>query len=694
MTNEEFAVELKQMVLRRAMNEHLVDSLALVREVAERISTDPVFGDLELVDWSGVGSNNRSLKLHGFTDLDTSDNSFGLVIGDWSDEDNIESVSQSESDRYFLSMLGFVNDSIKAKLKENIVKSNSAYEAYITINQLKNKLTRIRLHLITNKIVGSRYKFKDSENVGDILIEYHLWDLSRLKSIYESNRERESISINFSDFTSTGIPFIKATDMDGIRSFLCVIEGNLLADVFEKYGSRLLEGNVRSFLGMKGGVNQGIRNTVKNHPDLFFVYNNGIAATASEVNIKITEGSDKIVSISDLQIVNGGQTTSSLLNARKKDKLSLNNIFVQLKLSEVSHDAAANLIPKIAEYSNTQNKISGSDFFSNHPFHQKMQIISRRLLAPTKTGARNNSKWYYERSRGQYQNERLYLNDGARNLLDTEFPFNQLINKTDLAKYDSSFREKPYWTSLGGDSNFIKFASHFTNKTSLSDAEYWKSIENNYDENYFKKIICLAIIWKKLEKLISDARGDWYEGDYRAQIVTYTVSSLFYIIRNRGGTFNFKNIWESQSIDQKFEKIIEQIAIIVQTSLLNPPQGISNVGQWCKKDKCWEVVSALNFNNIAIPDEYLIPKHGASELSQNDNMDTNTDISKLTNIQYWVQLLKWENASTYLNVKDLELLKLLSSFNNMTDFPDSFDFALALKLKGKAEAFGFEFNGL
>ena len=137
MTNEEFAVELKQMVLRRAMNEHLVDSLALVREVAERISTDPVFGDLELVDWSGVGSNNRSLKLHGFTDLDTSDNSFGLVIGDWSDEDNIESVSQSESDRYFLSMLGFVNDSIKAKLKENIVKSNSAYEAYITINQLE-----------------------------------------------------------------------------------------------------------------------------------------------------------------------------------------------------------------------------------------------------------------------------------------------------------------------------------------------------------------------------------------------------------------------------------------------------------------------------------------------------------------------------------------------------------------------------
>jgi hypothetical protein len=265
-------------------------------------------------------------------------------------------------------------------------------------------------------------------------------------------------------------------------------------DIFEKYGSRLLEGNVRSFLGMKGGVNQGIRNTVKNNPDLFFVYNNGIAATASEVVIKKEGNIEKITSISDLQIVNGGQTTSSLLNSRKKDKLSLSNIFVQLKLSEVSLDAATNLIPKIAEYSNTQNKIAASDFFSNHPFHQKIQIISRRLLAPFKSGSRVNSKWYYERSRGQYQNERLYLNEGSRNLLDAEFPLNQVINKTDLAKYDSSFREKPFWTSLGGDSNFIKFATHFVNKTSLTDSDYWKSIEEHYGESYYKKIICILML--------------------------------------------------------------------------------------------------------------------------------------------------------------------------------------------------------
>lgn len=692
MTNDEFSQELKQMVLRRAMSEHLVDSLALVREVSERICTDAVFGNLELVDWSGVGSNNRILKLHGFTDLDTSDNSFGLVIGDWSDDDHTESVSQTDSDRHFASMLGFVNDSIKGRLKEIIVKSNSAFEAYITINQLKTKLSRIRLHLITNKIISSRYKHKINDQIDDITIEYHLWDLSRLKSIYESDRERESISINFADFSSQGIPFIKATDMEGIRSFLCVIEGNLLADVFEKYGSRLLEGNVRSFLGMKGDVNQGIRNTVKNHPDLFFVYNNGIAATASNVKINNIFGSEKIISIEDLQIVNGGQTTSSLLNARKKDKLSLNNIFVQLKLSEVSHDAATNLIPKIAEYSNTQNKIAKSDFFSNHPFHQKMQVISRRLLAPLKPEARVNTKWYYERSRGQYQNERLYLNDAARSLLDSEFPFNQVINKTDLAKYDSSLREKPYWTSLGGDSNFSKFATLFSNKTNLSDADFWKSIEHNFDENYFKKIICIAIIWKKLEKLISDARGDWYEGDYRAQIVTYTVSSFFYIIRSRGGHFNFKIIWDAQSVDSKLEKILIKIAQLVQESLLEPPIGITNVGQWCKREKCWEVVSSMNFDEIIIPNEYLINTIDFDLVDGNHVV--NFDMRKLIEMNYWNELIKWDKCTTYLNLKDLELLKALSNLTENSEIPENFDVNLALKLKSKAEAFGYQFDGL
>jgi hypothetical protein len=162
------------------------------------------------------------------------------------------------------------------------------------------------------------------------------------------------------------------------------MDATLLADLFERYGSRLLEGNVRSFLGMKGGVNKGIRATIQDSPSLFFAYNNGIAATAANVKVENVDGRHLMTGLVDFQIVNGGQTTASILNARKKDRLSLSGVTVQMKLTEVSRDDAHDLIPKIAQFANTQNKVAVADFFANHPFHIKIEEISRRLQVPAK----------------------------------------------------------------------------------------------------------------------------------------------------------------------------------------------------------------------------------------------------------------------------------------------------------------------
>src|SRR5690606_28517246 len=234
------------------------------------------------------------------------------------------------------------------------------------------------------------------------------------------------------EFGSTGIQCIDASTGDGLQSYLCVIEGNLLADLYEHYGSRLLEGNVRSFLGMRGGVNKGIRATIQDSPELFFAYNNGIAATAADVAVDLSEGT-RIVKLSDLQIVNGGQTTASILRARKQDKLSLDRVSVPMKLTVVSSARANDLVPKIAEYANTQNRVAIADFFANHPFHRKMQEISRRLMVPARAGERVQSKWFYGRSRGQFQNERLYLSKAKKNAFGLAYPPRQVINQTDLA---------------------------------------------------------------------------------------------------------------------------------------------------------------------------------------------------------------------------------------------------------------------
>ena len=169
-----------------------------------------------------------------------------------------------------------------------------------------------------------------------------------------------------------------------------MISGDVLADIYDEYGARLLEGNVRSFLSTKVAVNKKIRGTILNSPQMFFAFNNGISATAMEVTVEDTEYGRLITAVKDFQIINGGQTTASVFNARHKDKAPLDKLYVQMKLTEVggsTQEETDDLIRSISRTSNSQNKVSDADFFASHPFHRRMEAISRRLLAPAVGGA-------------------------------------------------------------------------------------------------------------------------------------------------------------------------------------------------------------------------------------------------------------------------------------------------------------------
>lgn len=101
-------------------------------------------------------------------------------------------------------------------------------------------------------------------------------------------------------------------------AYLGIVPGSFLAKAYLKYGSKLLQGNVRAFLSIRGKVNRGIRETIIKSPENFFTYNNGIAVVARSVRFSV-DGT-KIVHMRDPQIINGGQTTASLANAIIKKK--------------------------------------------------------------------------------------------------------------------------------------------------------------------------------------------------------------------------------------------------------------------------------------------------------------------------------------------------------------------------------------
>ena len=270
-------------------------------------------------------------------------------------------------------------------------------------------------------------------------------------------------------------------------------------------------------------MNKSIRKTILAEPDKFFVYNNGVAATATEVVVDEQTGQKHVVFAKDLQIVNGGQTTASLSSARYKDKASLDGIFVQMKLTLVKQDNAAEIIPNISRSSNSQNKVKEADFFSNHAYHIRLEEISRRIFAPAVGGAQYETHWYYVRAEGQYIQAQMKMSRQERARFEMQNPKSQVITKTDLAKVINSWQQQPHLVSMGGQTNFVKLANQIIDE--------WEKHETIFNDNYFKESVALMILFKRIEKLVTIQ--PWYEAGYRANIVAYSISLLARMIEKK-----------------------------------------------------------------------------------------------------------------------------------------------------------------
>ena len=664
MDQEEFYSDLRQRVLRRASSMNLVDTLAFVTEVADRLEEDPVFGEFVLAEYEAQDSRKRQMKIHGFTEIDESDGAISIVIGRWEDAESPEGLKTVDVAQLRSWLENFATEAISGGLSDRITPSSPAYVLAETLRNRKSEISCIRLHLFSNQSLSQRFKKEFRSHIAGIATETHIWDLGRLMALYGSDREREMVEITLSEFQSPGIPCIVASQTEDLQSYLCAIDGDTLADLFERYGSRLLEGNVRSFLGMKGGVNKGIRKTIQSARHLFFAYNNGIAATAVAVEVDPGNGLPRITKMSDLQIVNGGQTTASVLRARKQDGFSLDGVTVPMKLTVVKRENAHDLIPKIAEYANTQNKVAIADFFANHPFHRKMEEISRRLLVPAKSGVRVQSKWFYERSRGQYQNERLYLSKQKRDAFDLEYPAKQVINKTELSKYDSTFDEKPHWAALGAQKNFMKFAGKFAPRGDKTETEQWDEISDRFGEAYYQRIAAVAILWKAGEAIVSAGKDSWYLGDYRPQIVAFAWALLFHTIRAGGKEPDLERVWQRQGIDGNLEACFKRSAELVQASLLDLPAGSSNVGEWAKKETCWTRISGLTLDlgaaardwAVERSEERLRVKEGRKQGAQDDGIALQSEILELSYKGMWRALFEWPRLSGVISEVDRKLL--------------------------------------
>lgn len=290
--------------------------------------------------------------------------------------------------------------------------------------------------------------------------------------------KREDIVICCEEYGIDGIPCIKA-DIDARQydSYLAIVPGKFLSDIYKQYSSALLESNVRSFLKFNGGVNKGIRGTILNEKSRFFTYNNGISTTASAIEVGRRENGELIITaFTNLQIINGGQTTATLAAASIKNNADLSGIYVQMKLT-VLKESDPDLIRCIATYANSQNKVKTADLNSSHPFYVRVEEYSRKVYAPVAAGQIVQTLWFFERTRGQYEQPLMQMTKAQREDYRLVRPKSKKYTLTDLAKYMNAADVLPRYVSWGGEVN----AAHFHNNM----LKQWNKDNSVYNDQSF-----------------------------------------------------------------------------------------------------------------------------------------------------------------------------------------------------------------
>lgn len=493
-------------------------------------------------------------------------------------------VQKSDIDNSAKLLISFLKKADNKEYAKSLEESSEIFDFAHTLNasiELRENLVRINIFILTDGIYNG--EIPSQKELNEIPVFFRVIDLNYLFNI----SEKEYIPIEI-DFEQDGfeVPCIKADiDNPDYQSYLALIPARALVSIYEQYGARLLEQNVRSFLQFTGKINKGIRNTILKEPHMFLAFNNGIAATADDLKLKKTENGYSIESVKDLQIVNGGQTTASIYHTWKKDKADIKDIVVQVKLSIIKDkNNFAEIVSRIAEYANTQNKISISDLSSNTPFHIELEKLSRNIWAPPVNGQSHQTRWFYERARGQYRNARSREGTTKAKLkaFDLKNPKKQFFTKEEMAKFINTWSEVyvedklvigPHIVVRGSQKNYAEFIKY--------------NIPDNPDNRYFEDAIAKAVLFRTSERLYGIKPNSI--GDMRYITVPYTLALLSY---KNNSEIKLSEIWKKQEITEELQATIYNMMIQVEQFIKDKAPG-ALYGEWAKKEECWNLLKLI-----------------------------------------------------------------------------------------------------
>ena len=578
-------------------------------------------------------------------------------------------ISKDDYTKSLNHIIRFINSALKRHIDDIDRSHTELIELIKIIGKQGKDFDRINVYFLIN---GFSKHYKDKIEIANVTVFVQTWDVARLFKINESNSTHEPIEINFENFieNGNGLQCLQVPTTDIMYDcYLAIVPGKILAKLYEEYSNELLESNVRAFLGQTGKFNKGIRDTIRNKPQMFLPYNNGITATAESVETKLVANQLVITKLNDFQIVNGGQTTASLYYTQKKFKdADLSKIFVQMKLTVIKDKEQKNSeVPNISRFANSQNKVSELDLSSNNPHFVQIENLSRKKYVANCENKNHLFLWFFERANGQYRETLNKQPPSKQKTFKEQNPSDKKFVKSDVAKYINVWELEPHNVSQGSQKNFI----HYMKKVNAAERK-----NNLAGEKFYRKLIANAILFKTFDKLFGrkniDAIGDT---NLKSFTIAYSVSYFHHLTYNR---LDLWKIYKDQKTDDFLNGYFKSILCFVYTHLVADAKN-SLISEYAKRESTWTKLKATAYsaNLIDVLTDYLISEKEKIERENEKEINTNNveDAIFLISEILKMGLKFWDGFKIYIDNKEpegfdymilLDLLKKLKEQRNMT----------------------------
>lgn len=594
-------------------------------------------------------------------------------------ENILGKVNKSKIEQGFNYLMSFYRESMNGTLLKTVSvdKNDEIAEVAKLVQSTKGKINQLRLYVITNGLTDPDVGIAVESDDGEYIIEYNVWDMQRVYQQHNIRTGKEKVEIDFQTEYNTELQCLKMSEENPfVDAYMAIIPGITLAKIYKKYQQVLLEKNVRTFLQFKGKVNKSIRKTLREEPDMFFSYNNGISTTASEIEVKDIDGTLYITRLYDWQIVNGGQTTASISASLNDRDVELGKVFVPMKIS-VIRDAenSDSIIKAISTSANSQTAIKNSDFSANEPYLVDLEKYSRSEWVPN-GNAKPICKWYFERTRGQYLDQLAQLSGFNEKTFKREYPKNQKITKTDIAKYEASWNMMPYNVCRGAEKNYTIFVADI------------KRDKPEVNANYFKRVIAKCILFNTIDSIVKSKKL----GGYKANMNTYLMAAISFLSdKNLDLTY----IWEHQMVQQdvidRIEELVPMVWLHLTGSSSSGGSQSSNAGEWSKKPECWSRLKLKLSEYEKFGQELMQAETNDDGSCLNEAQQNKIQEAEAIEANYWFALANWAKTRDLLTPMDR---KAAFNFGTMRSRNRAFkslkQAQYALKIVAKAEELGFQ----